>query len=226
MSNKSKLKIHPINLIILVIIIVAIAILGYFSIFNRKNNSNSQDEVNNANTKLYTPTDHIEAQKIKDADVLDSVLRRINMYNPKKLNSILGISTEINELKSFIARINLLLQKYSGDTAFTKKINNAYELVKQKQRIFFPVFREAYSKTANHMMNADSINCNTSGTNNVNIIFIGDRYLDSVNVQNDYDFIRPHLELLRYKQVIFKTKSENDTSKSFILNSNNDEDPL
>ena len=219
--NKMKLKIQPVNAVILVFVLAVVVALGYISIFNKS--SNSQDTANSVEHKNILFSSDIEEQIKKDKDALDSMINFINTYKPNDVNSVVGLVEEVYGFRTLIEAVNFLSKKYSSDTSFTNKTSKMLDIMRQRQNHYFPIFRGSYSKIANRLMNTDGITSFVSGPNNNTLEFVGDRYLDSVNVKVDFDILLSHLELLRYKQVVFRSKEKNAIVKTYNINSASDD---
>ena len=223
-SNKTKSNIQPIQVVMIIILLGVVISLGYLSMSDKK--VDNETDITNAqgnNNVLFKPDSYSEVQMAKDKDALDSMINFIKHYKPANQSNVVGIVAEANRFKSLIGDANTLALNYSFDTSFTNRTNTLLNLMKQKQIYYYPIFRDSYCKIANRLMGVDDIRSSTSGERNTTLELIGDRYLDSNNVKVDYDILRSHLELLRYKQIVFRTKSENTKVKSYNLNSDNDD---
>jgi len=221
-SNKKKSKLQPLNIVILIFAVAIVVILGYISFSTKTDKEKTPVKDIRTNSSLFSPDAYSEEQVAKDKDALDSMLININSYKPNNVATIPGIVSEVNNFRFLISDANAFAHKYSTDTSFTNKVRKISNLLEQKQIYYFPVFRSSYSKIANRVMLEDDISSVISGTSNTVLELIGDRYLDSSNIRIDYNLLLPHLETLRYKQVIFRAKSDNDIVKRYVVNSLDD----
>lgn len=219
-SNKTKLKIQPLNILMLLFVVSIVVVLGYISFSTKKEKEQNPVKDIRTNSSLFVPDAYSEEQVATDKDALDSMLISINSYKPSNVVTIPGIVSEVNHFRFLISDANSFAHKYSTDTSFTNKVKKISNLLEQKQVYYFPTFRSSYCKIANRVMLDDNIRSVISGTNNTVLELIGDRYLEPANIRVDYSLLLPHLETLRYKQVIFKT--DNEIVKSYSINSLSD----
>jgi len=220
--NKKKSKLQPLNIVMLIVAVAVVVVLGYISLSKTDKKYTPVKDIR-TNSSLFAPDAYSDEQVAKDKDALDSMVIYINSYKPNNVATVPGIVNEVNNFRFFITDANAFAYKYSTDTSFTNKVRKISNLLMQKQIHYFPVFRSSYSKIANRVMLEDNIKSAVSGANNTTLELIGDRYLDSSNVRIDYNLLLPHLETLRYKQVIFRAKSDNEMVKNYRINSLNDD---
>ena len=223
-NSSEKMKQNtPITFIIIIAVFsVVVVVLGYFALFNKtKTSTENPNTLIHKNTS-YSSDAYSPEQIAKDKNALDSMIVSIKNYRPSNVNNIADILNEVYKFRGLIDVTNSLSQKYSTDTAFTNNINTMLNLMKQKQIQYFPVFRVSYSKVANRLMSADGILTAISGNNSTTLELIGDKYSDSTNTKIDFDILCSHLELLRYKQLVFKTQSENKIVKTYSIKSIDD----
>jgi hypothetical protein len=72
-------------------------------------------------------------------------------------------------------------------------------------------------------MKEENILCSVLGQGNTTIEFYGNRYQNVENQQLDFSLLQGHLELLRFKKIIFKYTIEDQSfTNAFSINSLDD----
>ena len=219
-----KLTSQLFNIVILVILIGVLVFLGRIALTKDDTNAHNDPNAQAHQRQSYTwGAGNSEQQKEADIDNFKNIINTIEQYKPSNLNSPLGITAEAHAFRGLIQDVNAIIKRHSSDTDFTNKVSQVNATLSRKQATYFPQLRESYSKVATRIMKEGNVVCNVIGNGNNIIEFVGERYSSIENQQIDFSLLQGHLELLRFKRIIFKyTQDEETISNSFNINSLDD----
>jgi hypothetical protein len=227
LSTQKKSKISFNALIILVCIIIVVGgIIGIQALFD--DTSSNTDNV--AITISSNADDDDISEEFSSGDMLDSVSGKrqtIKKYKIGNTNSSAAISREVGKLNDLAREIETLskaINEGEQSSELSQQIKKLKHEMNSLKTSTFPQLRLEYARVASQKMQNDSIEAIVSGSGNTTITFIGERYVDTANVDVDYALLQSYLLNLHFKNAIFKANENATASKEFQINSPADTD--